>query len=98
MVSKSNLEVVVKWTGVTKRLVEKRTMTFMEIMDTMRGLVENDKRFIFYMTTRHDGASIYFFDAEQPRYEYSITIYPEYEVLLELKDTDNNQIVSSLEL
>ena len=89
MVTNKNLNGAIKLAKVAKKLADKRTMTFVEMTDTLRDMVEQDSKYIFDMTTRHDGASIYFFDADKPSYQYEITIYPDYEVLLTICDMND---------
>lgn len=89
MVTNKNLNGAIKLAKMAKKLADKRTMTFIEMTDTLRDAIEQDSKYVFDMTTRHDGASIYFTDADKPNYQYEITIYPEYEVLLTICDTDD---------
>lgn len=91
MVTNNNLNGAIELAELAKKLVEKRTMTYMEVVETLRDKVWWDERYIMDMITRHDGASIYFFDAGKRNYRYEISIFPENELLLTIGDM--NQMV-----
>ena len=104
MVSNNNLNGAIKMAKWTKRAVNGKKLSVINSvhLSMIAGRITEmiwDNDCYVYGNTNHwgDGVTVNFTDAEQSHLQYSITIYPEYEVELEIMDKQTNKYIYSVE-
>lgn len=104
MVSNNNLNGAIKMAKWTKRAVNGKKLSVINSahLSMIAGRITEmiwDNDCYVYDNTNHwgDGVTVNFTDAEQSHLQYSITIYPEYEVELEIMDKQTSKYIYSVE-